>query len=56
MKFDYGTNAYNTVNSSDQKLSGFYLILATTMELQLSEVKFDNIIDKARSMLLYIRP
>ena len=54
-KFDYGTNAYNTVNSIGWKLGGFSLIIALSSELQLNQKRFDDIIDQARNMLLFNR-
>jgi hypothetical protein len=54
-KFNYGTNAYNTVKSIAWKLGGFYLVIATSKQIGLSQERLDDIVDAARNMLLLNR-
>jgi hypothetical protein len=50
--FDYGTNAYITVNEVAYKFAGFYLVLATSKQMGLAQEGLDDIVDAARNMLL----
>jgi hypothetical protein len=52
-KFDYGTNAHNTLTSIVWKLAGFWLVLATSRQTGVSQqTRFEDIIDTARNTLL----
>ena len=54
-KFRYGTNAHNTLLSIAWKLAYFYLVLATSRQIGLSQDRLDDVVDAARNMLILNR-
>lgn len=49
-KFNYGSNAYNTVKSIAWKFAGYYLLLATSKKIPIAQDRLDDVVDEARNI------